>query len=202
MVAGVVLAGGAGRRMGGLDKAALRVGGVTLLDRVLSAAEPVCDRLVVVGPARPTEVRGVEFVSEAEPGGGPVPAVLAGVDSSPGCEVVLVLAVDLPLLTTGHLRLLFDALGPEGNDAAAAADVDGPNPLLAVYRVPALASRVAAFGLAAGSPARGLLPASPVIVDLGPAILNVNRPADLIAAEAADTALRTWGDRHRQGGVG
>jgi molybdenum cofactor guanylyltransferase len=52
-VAGIVLAGGAGRRMGGLDKALVRVGGVALLDRVLAAARPVCDRLVVVGPAPP-----------------------------------------------------------------------------------------------------------------------------------------------------
>ncbi|NJP68904.1 NTP transferase domain-containing protein, partial [Streptomyces spiramenti] len=34
----VVLAGGAGRRLGGADKAAVRVGGRTLLDRVLTAS--------------------------------------------------------------------------------------------------------------------------------------------------------------------
>ncbi|MDQ2826873.1 MAG: nucleotidyltransferase family protein, partial [Actinomycetota bacterium] len=45
--------------MGGVDKASLPVGGVPLLDRVLAAARPVCDRLVVVGPARPTTVPGV-----------------------------------------------------------------------------------------------------------------------------------------------
>ncbi|MDQ4090592.1 MAG: nucleotidyltransferase family protein, partial [Actinomycetota bacterium] len=86
MIAGIVLAGGAGRRMGGVDKAALVVGGVPLLDRVLGAARPVCDRLVVVGPERPTEVAGVTFVREDPPGGGPVPGVAAGLAAVPDAE--------------------------------------------------------------------------------------------------------------------
>jgi molybdopterin-guanine dinucleotide biosynthesis protein A len=161
--------------MGGADKAALRVGGVTLLDRVLRAAEPVCDRLVVVGPARPTAVAGVTFVREAEPGGGPVPAVLAGLHAAPDCEIVVVLASDLPLLTSDHLRRLLATLG--NADAAAADDEGGPNPLLAVYRSAAL------MALGAGTPARRLLPPGTVTVDLGTATLNVNRPEDLTAAE-------------------
>jgi len=168
--------------MGGVDKAALRVGGVTLLDRVLGSARPVCQRLVVVGPARPTGVPGVAFVTEGQPGGGPVPAVLAGVEVAPECDVVLVLATDLPLLTVGHLRRLLDALGGSDEDAAAAADAKGPNPLLAAYRVPALAARAVALGLGRDTPAGRLLPTA-VTVDLGAATLNVNRPEDLAAAE-------------------
>lgn len=181
VVAGLVLAGGAGRRMGGVDKAALVVGGVTLLDRVLAAARPVCDRLVVVGPARPTVVAGVTFLREAEPGGGPVPAVAAGLAEAPGADVVLVLAADLPLLATDHLRRLLAALDAGAAEAAAAADEGGPNPLLAAYRAPALVARAAAPG--AGTPASRLLPPATVAVDLGPATLNVNRPEDLAAAE-------------------
>lgn len=181
VVGGLVLAGGAGRRMGGVDKAALRVGGVALLDRVLAAARPVCARLVVVGPVRPTEVAGVEFVAEPEPGGGPVPAVVAGLQATTGCDVVLVLAADLPLLRTRHLLGLVAAL--DGEEAAAAADVGGANPLLAAYGVPELAARVAALG--PGDAAVRLLPRGVVTVDLGPGTLNVNRPQDLAAAELA-----------------
>lgn len=181
MIAGVVLAGGAGRRMGGIDKAALQVGGVSLLDRVLAAARPVCDRLVVVGVTRATNVAGVEFVREPEPGGGPVPAVVAGVASSPGCELVLVLATDLPLLDTGHLPRLLAVVdqAEAGAEVAAAAELDGPNPLLAAYRVPSLRERAA--GLGPGTAAKRLLArgAATVSVDLGPATLNVNRPDDL-----------------------
>lgn len=183
-VAGLVLAGGAGRRMGGLDKAALRVGGATLLDRVLVAAEPVCDRLVVVGvPPRPTTVGEVEFTTETEPGGGPAPAVLAGVDFAPDCDTALVLATDLPLLRRAHLVKLMVALQGPGVDAAAAADRRGPNPLLAAYGVVALRERAIATGLGPGSPASALLPDSVATVDLGAATVNVNCREDLAAAE-------------------
>ena len=180
-VVGIVLAGGAGRRMGGVDKAALRVGGVTLLDRVLAAARPVCDRLVVVGPVRPTGVAGVTFVMDAEPGGGPGAAVSAGLAATPGAGVVLVLAADLPLLTAGHLRSLLAALDAAGAGAAAAHDEGGPNPLLAAYAGPALATRAGA--LQAGARAGALLPPDVVAVDLDRATFNVNRPEDLAAAE-------------------
>ena len=160
--------------MGGVDKAALRVGGVTLLDRVLSAARPVCDELVVVGPPRPTEAE-LEFVQEPGPGGGPVPAVQAALAAVPPSEVVLVLATDLPFLGAGHLRLLLAA------GEAAAADRRGPNPLLAAYRRGALTVRLEHLG--PGDPAAKLLPPEVATVNLGPATLNVNTPEDLEAAE-------------------
>ena len=197
MVAGVVLAGGAGRRMGGRDKAVLVVGGVTLLDRVLGAARPVCERLVVVGPTRPTGVEGVTFVQEAEPGGGPVPAVAAALAAVPEADIVLVLAVDLPLLAPDHLRRLLGALA--GAEAAAAADEGGPNPLLAAYAGPALRAR--AQGLGAGARAAALLPAGVVTVDLGRATLNVNRPEDLAAAEPSGGTLGAPGHPRSGGDV-
>ena len=176
--------------MGGGDKAALDLDGATMLDRVLAAARPLCGRVVVVGPARETVVTGVRFVQEAAPGGGPVPAVGAGLDAvGPGAAVVLVLAADLPLLAPADLGRLLDRLASDPDvDAVAAVDNQGrPNPLLAAYRVTALerASR------GPGSPAAGLLPERVATVDLGPeATLNVNSPADL---EAAVGILRSRG---------
>ncbi|HWI05543.1 MAG TPA: NTP transferase domain-containing protein [Acidimicrobiales bacterium] len=166
-VAGVILAGGAGRRMGGLDKAALRVGGVSLLDRVLGAAQPVAHR----------------------PGGGPVPAIAAGLDAVADAAVALVLAVDLPLLEAVHLRAVLAALDA-GAEAAAAGAEGGPNPLLAAYPAPALAARVGALG--AGARAAALLPPHVVIVDLGRATLNVNRPEDLAVAERVAATARRY----------
>lgn len=183
VLGGVVLAGGSGRRMGGVDKAGLLLGGVTLLDRVLAAARPLCDALVVVGPARPTAVTGVAFVTENALGGGPVPAVLTGVAALPGCDTVLVLATDLPLLTTADLQALLAALD-DTVDATASSEASGPNPLLAAYRSMALVARAAHLDLGAGSPASHLLPSNPVLVDLGAAAYNVNRREDLAVAEA------------------
>ncbi len=76
--AAVVVAGGAGRRLGGLDKPALVIGSTTLLDRALAAVVGA-DPVVVVGPARPS-VRQVRWTVERPPGGGPVAALAAGLD--------------------------------------------------------------------------------------------------------------------------
>ena len=181
-IGAVVVAGGAARRMGGIDKLMLEAGGSTLLDRVLAAARPLCRRVVVVGPRRPTSVPAVEFVSEREPGGGPVPAVLAGAEVvARDVDVVLVLAGDLPLVTTPALSRLVTRL--DLAKCATAASVDdrgGPNPLLAAYRTSALL----ASGGGRGDRAARLLPAAVTIVDLGDeATLNVNRPADLRRAQ-------------------
>ncbi len=186
LVVAIVLAGGGGRRMGGVDKAALVVGGRTMLDRVLSAASGVAGRLVVVGPHRTVDLeRAVIFVQEDEPGGGPVPAVAAALDATGGAAVVLVLAVDLPLLTTADLsRLVGHLLAADPSvGAVAASDPAGrPNPLLAAYR----AKMLAGIDGRPGRAARDLLPSRVELVDLGPAAtLNVNTPADLERAEAA-----------------
>ncbi|MFI6316034.1 NTP transferase domain-containing protein [Nonomuraea sp. NPDC050556] len=98
----VVLAGGAARRMGGADKPALRVGGRTLLEHVI-AAVPDAGRVIVVGPD--TGLPGVTTTREDPPGGGPVPALRAGLALVEAPQVVL-LAADLPFLRTEHVKEL------------------------------------------------------------------------------------------------
>ncbi|MGI8778296.1 MAG: molybdenum cofactor guanylyltransferase [Acidimicrobiales bacterium] len=180
--AAVVVAGGSARRMGGVDKLGLEVGGLPMLDRVLGSARALCDEVVVVGPVRPTAVDGATFTSEAVPGGGPVPAVAAGLAVVDADATVAVLAGDLPLLTSAHLEVLFAAVSGPGVEAAAAVDQRGRHhPLLAVHRGPALRARLQRLGPElAGLRASRLLPTAVVSVRLGSeATLNVNAPADL-----------------------
>jgi molybdopterin-guanine dinucleotide biosynthesis protein A len=75
--AAVILAGGAGRRLGGPVKPTLPVGGRPMLDRVLAAVADARPR-VVVGPASLAVPAGVVRISEEPPGGGPVAALAAG----------------------------------------------------------------------------------------------------------------------------
>lgn len=167
---------------GGIDKVTVDVAGTTMLDRVLAAARPVCDRLLAVGPVRATTVPGVQFVCEATPGGGPVPAVATGLAASGAADTVLVLAADLPLLSTADLQGLLDRLAADPPvDAAASLDHRGlPNPLLAAYR-----GNVLDPSSGPGAPASALLPDRLATVDLGSqATLNVNGPADLERAVA------------------
>ncbi|MGW7620252.1 NTP transferase domain-containing protein [Streptomyces antimycoticus] len=135
----VILAGGAARRLGGVDKPALRVGGRALLDRVLDACRGA-GRTVVVGPRRPT-VRPVRWAREEPPGGGPVAAVDAGVRQTTA-PVVLVLSADLPFLTPETVETLLN--GVEGTEGAVLIDSDGrEQPLVAAYRAEPLRREIA-----------------------------------------------------------
>src|SRR3954467_7209728 len=89
----VVLAGGKARRLGGQPKPQLEVGGRSMLAAVLAAVDGA-DPRVVVGPPQPGPA-GARLVGEEPPGGGPVPALAAGL-AVVGTDVVAVLAADLP----------------------------------------------------------------------------------------------------------
>jgi len=134
--AAIVLAGGGARRLGGVHKPALRVGGVSLLARVLAAVPDAVPR-VVVGPPQPVPP-DVLLVRERPPGGGPVAALAAGLAALPGVPAeVALLAADLPFLTVASIRILRDAAG--GADGAVYVDPAGRRQLLCgVWRVSAL----------------------------------------------------------------
>lgn len=134
----IVLAGGSARRLGGVDKPMVRVGGRTMLDRVLEACAHA-GRTVVVGPARPV-ARPVLWTREEPPGGGPAAALHAGLrccaDSMLG-----VFAADLPFLDAETVRDLLSAAADR--DGAAVVDRSGRwQWLTGIYRREAL---VAAF---------------------------------------------------------
>jgi molybdopterin-guanine dinucleotide biosynthesis protein A len=121
----VVLAGGSARRLGGVDKPALEVGGRALLDLVIAAVDDA-GRVVVVGPRRTTE-RSVHWCRERPPGGGPVAALAAGL-AEVRADLVVVLAGDLPFVTGDDVRVLLAATAQQ--DGAVAVDAGGRDQLL------------------------------------------------------------------------
>ncbi|MDT0320875.1 NTP transferase domain-containing protein [Streptomyces millisiae] len=154
----VILAGGAARRLGGADKPAVRVGGRTLLDRVVDACG-AARRVVVVGPRRPSRAR-VVWTREEPPGGGPLAALAAGLRAVEA-PLVLVLAADLPFLTPAGLARLLDL--PPDADVVLPRDAAGRDqPLSAVYRAEPLRRELALlateYGTLAGLPLKLLLP--------------------------------------------
>ncbi|KOG21211.1 NTP transferase domain-containing protein [Streptomyces viridochromogenes] len=139
----VVLAGGGARRLGGVDKPGVRVGGRPLLDRVLAACADARTTVVVAEP-RPT-ARPVAWAREDPPGGGPLAALDAGLRQTTA-EQVVVLSADLPFLDEGTVRRLLAALRTSGADGALLTDVGGRDqPLVAAYRAPVLRRELAAL---------------------------------------------------------
>jgi molybdopterin-guanine dinucleotide biosynthesis protein A len=188
----LVLAGGAGRRMGdphGTDKAALDVGGVTLLDRVLAAVAGA-QRCVVVGPRRPT-ARVVTFTVEEPPGSGPAAAIVHGL-SLVDARTILVLATDMPFAATAVPKLL-DALTGEQVDAAMLVDDSGRRqPLVAAYRADAL-RRCAEGRDWRGASVRALISGLKVaeVAAVGDEALDCDTPVQLTAAQQAASSQPT-----------
>jgi molybdopterin-guanine dinucleotide biosynthesis protein A len=157
----VVLAGGTARRLGGIDKTALPMGdGAPALERVLASLAGAA-QVVVVGPERAVEgaVRP-RWTRESPPGGGPLAGLAAGLAAlGPvgAVDAVVVLAGDLPLVTSAVVDALVAGCRGE-QDAAALVDADGVRqPLAAAYRPAFLQSRLTELGDPTGLPARRLL---------------------------------------------
>lgn len=136
----MILSGGSGVRLGGVDKASIEIDGLTLLEHALTSTA-AAQEVVVVGPEVPTS-RPVTWTREEPHGGGPAAGLLAGLDAlaeRPG--LVCVLAVDMPRFSARTLGRLVDVLAAEGEDSDAVCLVDDENRkqwLAAVYRYDAL----------------------------------------------------------------
>ncbi|MFM6849497.1 MAG: molybdenum cofactor guanylyltransferase [Terrabacter sp.] len=208
----VVLTGGASRRMGS-HKPTLELAGRPLVARVLEAAGP--HPALVVGPGQGVP-DGVPVVMERVPGGGPVSgiayaveAVRAGVTQVPGApqpDAVVVLAADLPFVTSEHVERLVAALGPADHadladgadradhahrpDLAVTVDADGrTNWLCAAWRTDALHARLAELGDVADAYGRSMRELCggirTVLVDDPDGLAtDVDTPADLEHARA------------------
>jgi len=134
----IIVAGGAGTRLGGASKPDLTVAGQTLLSRTLDAVNGARGVVVVGGP----RARGVAWTVEDPPGSGPAAAVAAGIaalrDGAAAWTVVL--GVDTPLAADAVARLIGARDGAA--DGVWLVDAEGrEQPLLAIYRTDVLAAR-------------------------------------------------------------
>ncbi len=158
-MAAVVLAGGTGARLGGVDKGSIEVDGVSLLERALTATVTATE-VVVVGAEVPTS-RPVSWALEDPPLGGPAAGLLSGLDrlrTAP--DLVAVLAVDMPRVGAATLaRLTWAVEADPAVDGAVLVDAAGRRQTLAaVYRRSALlAARPADRGREHGLPMRRLV---------------------------------------------
>ena len=133
-VAGILLTGGASRRMG-FDKARLPVDGVPLGARLGRLLQGVVAPVVEVGPG----VSWLPALQEDPPGQGPLVAMCAG-----ACRLgemghagpVLVLACDLPFMTSAVLAEL--AAWPPARSSVVPVVAGRPQPLCARWSQAAL----------------------------------------------------------------
>jgi len=186
-VAGIVLCGGEGRRMG-RSKALLPFGPETLLVRVVRRlGEALCTVIVVAAAdqALPPLPDGTLVARDRRPGRGPLEGIAAGLRALEGREVAFVAACDLPLLVPAFVRRMVEL--SEGHDIAVPQVGGHAEPLAAVYRAGVL-SQIEAL-LAAGRlrPAylfdavRTRFVSPQELADVDPqmtSLMNINTPED------------------------
>lgn len=130
-VAGVILAGGQNRRMGGADKAFLTVEGRPVFERTLTVLQRCFPRVVVVSNTPEKYGRfDVEITADEFPGQGP----LAGIHAALGRlrePYAFVVACDMPFLRIEPIALLVGRIG--AHDAVIARWDGDIEPLHAVY---------------------------------------------------------------------
>jgi molybdopterin-guanine dinucleotide biosynthesis protein A len=137
---GVILAGGRAERYGGAPKGLERVGSARVIDRVAAALAAATDDLMLVAndPQAGAWLPGVRTERDVREGQGSLGGIHAAL--SQGSAPVLVVAWDMPFVTTPLLRAL-RALGERDSDAAVpeSAGPRGVEPLCAWYAPACLA---------------------------------------------------------------
>jgi molybdopterin-guanine dinucleotide biosynthesis protein A len=178
---GLILAGGGSRRFG-RDKALADVSGVSFVERVAWALDPlVCETLIATGPTHRLYPVRARVVLDPVPDGGPLAGLVAGLRAAT-TPFLLAVAVDLPGLTAEALAALVAEM-PAGIDAAVAVDAAGRlHPVCALWRV-ATVEPVASAHLADGVLALHTLVERLAVrrVRLASDVLrNVNAPRDMV----------------------
>lgn len=176
-VVGAVLAGGAGRRMGG-DKAMASLDGRPLIDRPLTALR-ACgfDEVVVVAKAATTLPPGVTRWDEPDQPRHPLTGIVHALRTAAG-RAVFVCAVDMVRLDPEAVLRVCAAARP--GDRAVVAEHDGRlQPLCALYLPAALETLEAAPPDAALKRTVATLEPRRVVFDDDAPFLNVNDPGDL-----------------------
>lgn len=127
----LILAGGAGTRMGGKNKALLRLADQTFFQRLQIVLADFEEKLISVKDASWTENTGFTAICDENPGCGPMEGLRRALSCCKS-DSLLVVACDMPLITPQFVKALVHAA--EGHDALICCDrTGGLHPLCGVY---------------------------------------------------------------------
>jgi molybdenum cofactor guanylyltransferase len=139
---GLVLAGGLARRMGGGDKARIKIGGASILQRVLACLSPQCGRIIINanGDAARFADIGLPVVADSVPDfAGPLAGILAGLDwaaaHAPDNEWLLSVPGDCPFLPKDLVTRLHDARATANVPLACARSGEWRHPVVGLWPV-------------------------------------------------------------------
>ena len=141
-IPGVLLAGGLARRMGGGDKPMRRIGGRTILERVIARLKPQCGELILSAngdPARFAEFALPIIADTIKDFPGPLAGILAALDWAaahrPDARFVLSAAADCPFLPRDLVTRLEHARAGQDAQLAVASSGGQSHHVVALWSV-------------------------------------------------------------------
>jgi len=189
-VSGLILAGGQGRRMGGVDKGLQRLRGKPMAQWVMERLHPQVDEILVNANQNVTAYAalGCPVVSDAVTGfAGPLAGLQAGLAHARH-EFVVTAPCDSPFLPHDLVSRLRAALEGATADLAVAKTGTQPHPVFCLCRrglLPHLTAYLAAGGRKIDAWYATLRVAEVAFDDEAAAFANINTPEELAALEAA-----------------
>ena len=139
---GVLLAGGLARRMGGGDKPMRRIGGRTILERVIARLKPQCGGLILNANGDPARFAsfGLPVIADTVADfPGPLAGILAALDwaaaNRPKVSLMLSVAADCPFLPRDLVSRLYQALAEQKAQLAVAASDGQSHPVIGLWSI-------------------------------------------------------------------
>ena len=127
----VILAGGHGSRLGGVNKALLQVGGQPIVERTLTAIRPLVEHFTLVVNDDVLASLNIPLFHDPAPHAGVLPALLTGLRAT-SADLCLVAACDMPFIRSALAKHLFESC--QDHDVCLPYTDGRPEPMLAVYR--------------------------------------------------------------------
>jgi len=136
-IAGIILAGGQSRRMGGGDKTLLALGGRSLLDHVVKRLVPQVGPLALSANGDPARFAGFGLpvlADTVEGYAGPLAGILTGIEwASIACDAVVTVAGDTPFFPNNLVERLAAAAATKRGAIAVASSGGRRHPTFALW---------------------------------------------------------------------
>lgn len=202
-VIGIILAGGLASRMGGEEKAFLRVGRLTIIERVLAILRPQCEGVVINANGDPARFAGFgcPVVPDSVPDRpGPLAGLLAGLDHVaalwPSATAILTVPSDAPFLPLDLVARLQDRRIADRAEIVRACSGNNDHSVVALWSLALredLRRALVVDGLRKVGAFAARHPLASVTWPTQPIdpFFNVNTPGDLAAAERAVVGLES-----------
>lgn len=193
---GIILAGGEGRRLGGVDKGLVNAQGRPLIEYVIDALDTEVDDILIIANRHHDSYAsyGYQVIADEQPGfAGPLAGMLTGLKSAiekyGPCQVIFA-PVDAARLPDNYVIRLQQAamqqLAVSGNN-------DGLQPVCCLVGSDYLPSLQQAFDAGERSPAKWLKAQSAALADFSDdrdCIWSINTPDELQSSEQAVLNIR------------